>query len=254
MASPERVLVAWSGGKDSALALHRVRADPGLEVAALVTTVNVEYHRVNMHGVRRHLVEEQAAAVGLPLDKIWVFEGAPGAAAGWTSYPPVRPDQGFTVFPSNEVYENALRACLREFRAQGIRRMVFGDIFLEDLKAYRDRLLAEEGFAGLYPLWNCDSRQLMEEFLSLGFRAVVVCVDGRRLGASFVGRALDAAFLADLPAGVDPSGENGEFHTFVFDGPGFARPIEFDRGRVAQQGDFWFCDLFREGTILSPTR
>jgi uncharacterized protein (TIGR00290 family) len=253
MESSERVLVAWSGGKDSALALYEARTVSKLEVGWLLTTFNMAYDRVNMHGVRRDLVEKQAAALGVTVEKMWVVERPPGLAAGWSSYPvPPRPDAGFTVFPSNEDYERELRSCLRRFHAEGVRRVIFGDIFLEDLKAYRDRLLAEEGFSGIYPLWKRDSRKVMEEFLALGFQAIAVCVDTKRLDTSFAGRTVDAAFLADLPAGVDPAGENGEFHTFVFDGPGFARPVEFERGRRAQQGDFWFCDLLPKGAILSP--
>ena len=216
----ERVLLSWSGGKDSALALHELGRSGQYEVAALLTTVTEGTGRIGMHAVRRELLVRQAEALGLPLRELLV--------------PP---------FPPNDVYEAAMRGALEEYAACGVRRVAFGDLFLEDIRAYRERILAGLGMQGLYPIWGRHTAALAREFVALGFRAVLVCVDVEVLDDSFAGRELDHALLAELPSGIDPCGENGEFHTFVFDGPGFRAPIAFERGGVRRESSFAFCDL-----------
>ena len=174
-----------------------------------------------MHRVRRKLLERQATALGLPLQFICL-----------------------PAFPPNSLYEDRVCAALRPFLPQGVRRAVFGDLFLEDIRAWRDALMRPLGMEAWYPLWGRDTTMLAREFLRRRFRAALVCVDARRLDASFAGREFDAALLRELPASVDPCGENGEFHTFVFDGPGFTGgPVAFRRGEVAVQGDFVYQDL-----------
>ena len=216
----ERVLLSWSGGKDSALALYELERAGECEIAALLTTVTDATGRIGMHAVRRELIAQQAKSLRLPLRELMV--------------PP---------FPANDVYEAAMRGVLEEFAASGVRRVAFGDLFLEDIRTYREGMLAGLGLQGLYPVWGRDTSMLVREFLEIGFRAVLVCVDVEVLDASFAGRELDRALLAELPEGVDPCGENGEFHTFVFDGPGFRAPIAFERGHVRRESSFAFCDL-----------
>jgi uncharacterized protein (TIGR00290 family) len=217
----ERVLVSWSGGKDSALALHAV-AD--VHDCTLLTTVTEEYDRISMHGVRVELLRRQADALGLPLRTVLI--------------PPRC---------TNEVYEERMHATLAVQRDAGVRRVVCGDIFLEDVRRYREERLFRDGLSGLFPLWGIDSRELAERFIALGFRAVLCCVDTQALDASFAGRDFDRALLNDLPPGADPCGENGEFHTFVQDGPGFARPVPLRLGeRTLRDGRFAYVDLLPE--------
>jgi uncharacterized protein (TIGR00290 family) len=220
-AATEPVLLSWSGGKDSALALHTLRQTPGVEVSGLLTTVTEDYDRISMHGVRRALLEKQAAAAGLPLHVI--------------SIPPDC---------TNEIYEERMAAALAPHRAQGIRRVAFGDLFLEDIRAYRETRLAGAGMEALFPVWGRDTAELALSFIAQGFQAVLVCVDTDALDPAFAGRAFDADLLRDLPAHVDPCGENGEFHTFVHAGPIFREPIPFQLGRQETRlGRFRFCDL-----------
>ncbi len=227
---PEPVVLCFSGGKDCLMALHDVQKRDDREVIALLTTVTDAYDRVSMHGVRRSLLQKQAKSLGIPLREVSI---APQS--------------------SNVDYEAAMGKVFDDFHRQGIREIVFGDIFLEDLKEYRDAHLARHGLTGHYPLWLRDSRELVEEFLSLGFRAITVCVDPTQLSPSFVGREIDRTFLADLPDGGDPCGENGEFHTFVFDGPDFAFPIGFSVGETVQRDSFFFCDLISDNKSLKPS-
>jgi uncharacterized protein (TIGR00290 family) len=219
--SREKAVVFSSGGKDSALALFE--AGEQCEVAALLTTVTTPDDRVVMHGVRRVLIAQQAAALGLPLEVIPV--------------PPVC---------TNADYEARVRAALDRHCAAEVTAAVFGDVFLEDVRRYREeRLLG--GLRGVFPLWGRDSRELAGRFLDLGFRAVLCCVDTRVLDPSFAGRPYDRDLLDELPAGVDPCGENGEFHTFVHDGPGFARPVPFCLGECdLSDGRFARRDLLSE--------
>lgn len=219
----ERILFCWSGGKDSCLALHKLRCDERYEIAALVTTVTEEYDRISMHGVRRELLELQAAALSLPLEIVLI--------------PPAC---------TNEIYEARMREMLQKHYAGGVRLVAFGDIFLEDLRAYREHNLARIGMEALFPIWQRPSGRLVQEFIALGYRAVTVCVDPRFLDASFAGAEINSEFLTRLPARVDPCGENGEFHSFVFDGPGFSERVAYHTGVVVSRDGFTFCDLVPE--------
>lgn len=202
------------------MALHALRSAGRCRIGALLTTVTDEYDRVSMHGVRRVLLERQAEALGLPL------------------HPVLIPPQCV-----NAIYEDRMREALAEHFARGVRQVAFGDIFLEDLRAYREKNLARVGMQALFPIWKRDTRELAQEFVRLGFRAIAVCVDPRVLGASFAGRELDASFFGDLPPGVDPCGENGEFHTFVFDSPDFRAPVACHAAEKVFRDGFCFCDL-----------
>ena len=223
MSRPQDVLVAWSGGKDSALALRGILHDGRYRVAALLTTVTAEYDRISMHGVRRTLLERQAASLGLPLEQVVISPGA-----------------------TNDEYEGKMAAtlvALRE-RVPGLDTVVFGDLFLADIRAYRERMLARIGMRGVFPLWLRDTRALAQEFVRLGYRAVLVCVDAHQLTPEFAGREFDAELLRDFPSTVDPCGENGEFHTFVYAGPGFRHPVLHERGSVVlRDRRFVYCDL-----------
>jgi uncharacterized protein (TIGR00290 family) len=216
---PEQALVLWSGGKDSALALHEARRQ--YDIVALLTTVTEDYDRISMHGVRTALLDEQAQALGYPLHKVAI--------------PPVC---------TNAVYEHRMAEAMDSYVRRDVRTVVCGDLFLEDIRRYREDKLALVGMRPVFPVWGADTRLLARRFLDLGFRAVLCCVDGQALDGQFAGRLYDEALLAELPPGVDPCGENGEFHTFVFDGPLFARPVHFEVGqRVLREGRFWYCDL-----------
>jgi len=219
----EDVLFCWSGGKDSAMALHALQSAREYRVTALLTTVTEEYDRISMHGVRRVLLERQAASIGLPLHAVLI------------------PPQCI-----NATYEARMKEALGEHLARGVQRVAFGDIFLEDLRVYREKNLAQIEMQALFPIWKRDTRELARDFLRCGFRAITVCVDPRVLDPSFAGRVLDESFFADLPPGVDPCGENGEFHTFVFDGPVFGAPIRFLIGEKVMRDGFCFCDLLPE--------
>ncbi|MCU1343663.1 MAG: protein of unknown function ATP-binding region [Candidatus Acidoferrum typicum] len=220
---PEDVLFCWSGGKDSAMALHALQSARDHRVTALLTTVTEQFDRISMHGVRRALLERQAESIGLPLHAVLI------------------PPQCVNV-----TYEARMNQALHEHLGRGVRRVAFGDIFLEDLRVYREQNLAQIGMEALFPIWKRDSHELARDFLRLGFQAITVCVDPRVLDSSFAGRVLDESFFADLPPGVDPCGENGEFHTFVFDGPVFQKPIRFAVGEKVLRDGFYFCDLLPE--------
>jgi uncharacterized protein (TIGR00290 family) len=220
---PENVVFCWSGGKDSAMALHALQRAHGHRVTALLTTVTEEYHRISMHGVRRVLLERQAASIGLPLHAVLI------------------PPQCV-----NATYEARMQEALNEHLLRGVQHVAFGDIFLEDLRAYRERNLSQLGMEALFPIWKRDTRGLAREFLRLRFQAIAVCIDPRVLDASFAGRVLDESFFADLPPAVDPCGENGEFHTFVFDGPIFRTPVRYVAGERVLRDGFCFCDLLPE--------
>ncbi len=218
---PARALVSWSSGKDSALALRTVLDQGVCQVAALLTTVSSPAGRIAMHGVRRALVEQQAAALGLPLEVVTFNPDEPAAA-----------------------YEAALRHVLSRWQKQGVQAVICGDIFLESVRRRREEKLAAAGWSALFPLWGRDPRELMAEFVHYGFRAILTSVDTAVLGCEFLGRVIDQRFLAELPPRVDPCGENGEYHTFVFDGPGFSRPVGFTIGTVeSPDGRYFTCDL-----------
>ena len=214
------VVLCFSGGKDSVLALQALQSTPQYHVVALLTTVTSEYERVSMHGVRRALLHRQATALGLPLLEIAVPAGS-----------------------SNDVYERQMGQTFTQCRTDGIRHVAFGDIFLEDLRAYREHHTAAYGLTCVFPLWQRDTAALARTFIGEGFKAVVVCVDPRVLDPAFAGRAFDETFLADLPTGVDPCGENGEFHTSVWNGPIFRHPIPVSRGTVVERDGCVYADL-----------
>jgi uncharacterized protein (TIGR00290 family) len=214
------VLVSWSGGKDSCIALYEIQREPKYRVEALLTTVTRDYDRISMHGVRRLLLERQAASLGLPLHQVFISKGA-----------------------TNEEYEMKIGEAFSLYLDRGIDSIVFGDLFLEDIRAYREEFLARHNMRGLFPVWRRDTAIFIREFLELGFRAVVTCVDSKVLDQSFAGRLIDESFLSALPAQVDPCGENGEFHSFVFDGPIFNTPVKFSLGESVLRESFWFRDL-----------
>lgn len=220
-AAKERVVLSWSGGKDSAMAAYHLIASQKYEIAALLTTVTEDYDRISMHGVRRELLRRQAASLGIPLHEV-----------------PIPKDC------SNAIYEARMRQALDEFKAGGIGRVAFGDLFLEDLKRYRDERLAQAGMSGLYPIWRRDTQELVRTFIGLGFRALLCCVDTQALDASFAGREIDLQLLGELPDHVDPCGENGEYHSFVYAGPIFRQPIACAAGqRVMRTPRFNYCDI-----------
>ena len=217
----EKVIVSWSGGKDSALALYEILKTGRYEVLELLTTVTQDYDRISIHGVRRVLLEQQANALGFPLEKMLISKGT-----------------------SDAEYESILLKALNRHKTNGVFSVVFGDLFLEDVKKYREGILSKIGMKGFFPLWKRDTRQLARMFIDLGFKAVITMVDSNFLGKDFAGRTVDAQFLSDLPSNVDPCGENGEFHTFVYDGPMFHEKILFTKGEVVlRENRFYYCDL-----------
>lgn len=221
----ERVIVLWSGGKDSALALYRALAGKEYEVVALVTTVTREYDRISIHGVRTELLRQQAASLGLPLRMVPIPRNC-----------------------TNSQYETEMCEALEPFAQARVCTAVAGDIFLEDVRVYRERLLDSVGMQGAFPLWGLDTAELALAGLRSGFRSVTSCVDSQVLDSSFAGREFDSGFLSDLPPGVDPCGENGEFHSFVFDGPIFRCSVPYVVGDVVlRDGRFYYCDLLPDG-------
>jgi uncharacterized protein (TIGR00290 family) len=214
------IFLSWSGGKDSARALYEIQKANSHSVAALLTTITEDYDRISMHGVRRALLEQQAEALGLPLKKVFIPKDA-----------------------TNATYESRMRALLEEGLRAGIDTVAFGDIFLEDLKLYRERNLTQLGMKGIFPIWKQDSQELAQSFIRMGFKARLVCVDSAILDPSFAGSAFDEELLRHLPPRVDPCGENGEFHSFVYDGPNFQQPVKHTLGEVVQRDHFRFCDL-----------
>jgi uncharacterized protein (TIGR00290 family) len=217
----DKILFSWSGGKDSALALHSILHNKEFEVAALLTTVTADYDRICMHGVRRELLEKQAESIGLPLEKIPISKKS-----------------------STEEYEDKMKTVLLRCKNEGVTAVAFGDIFLEDLKRYREENLAKIGLKGIFPLWKQKSYILAKKFIGSGFKAIITCVDSRQLDGKFCGREFDEALIADLPNNVDCCGENGEFHSFVYAGPLFKKEIFFTKGEIILRDEqFYFCDL-----------
>jgi uncharacterized protein (TIGR00290 family) len=238
----EKVVFCWSGGKDSALALNRILNDPCYEVVALLTTCNEHFKRVSMHGIRVELLDRQAQAIGLPLEKIFVSGQS-----------------------SNDEYQRKMSECMLAYKARGVTGCVFGDIFLEDLRLWREQNLALIGLRGVFPVWKVASHELIQEFITGKFGSIVCCANDAYLDESFVGKNIDAHFVASLPADVDPWGENGEFHSFAFAGPIFKEPVRFQVGEkvyrpleethpgasttvcpspaARRTKGFWFCDL-----------
>jgi uncharacterized protein (TIGR00290 family) len=215
-----RAWMSWSSGKDSTLALQEVRTAGDLDVVSLITTVNTTADRVAMHAVRRVLLEAQAAALGLPLHVVRL---------PWPC--------------ANSVYEEQMSAAVKTAADAGVEQMVFGDLYLADIRSYREHMLAGTGITPVFPLWERPTRELARQMIASGIRAVITCVDPRQAPAELAGRWFDERLLADLPAGVDPCGENGEFHTFVVDGPGFAYPLDVTVGEVVERDGFVFADV-----------
>lgn len=236
----------WSSGKDSSLALYKILQEKKYSVQKLITNVNKEYQRVSMHGLHENLLEAQADSIGIPLEKI-----------------------EFPADVTMDLYNEKMKEKTSLLKAEGFEYAVFGDIFLEDLRKYRDTKLQEVGITGVYPLWKKDTKQLLREFLNLGFKTITVCVNAKLLGEEFVGRVIDEAFIEELPDNIDVCGENGEFHTFCYDGPIFKKPVDFTIGekilrsytlrnndddncyqksdtkkvKKAYDSSFWYCDL-----------
>ncbi len=245
MHAPKQAALLWSGGKDSVLALHHaLQSHPGLHIVKLVTCVSQVYDRVSMHGVRRQLIEQQGAALGLPVRFVVLpHHNDPSC--------PMAHTVPGTTFPSNDTYTLTMLDALQQLKSEGIEVIVFGDIFLEDLRAFRDRLLGVAGLEGAYPLWGRDTRELYREFTDLGFQAILVCVDTLRLSAECCGQFLTPAFGDSLPAGVDACGERGEYHSFTFDGPLFEHPVPFRLGEVHRHDPFAFQELYPGEPVLT---
>jgi uncharacterized protein (TIGR00290 family) len=217
----ERTLFTWSGGKDSVMALYELQKAGDYEILALLTTVTKDYDRISMHGVRRVLLKQQADSLGYRLEQVFISKSA-----------------------SNEEYETKMREILEKYLKAGISTVVFGDIFLEDIRKYREENLSKIGMKAVFPIWKRNTTELAHTFIDLGFKAVITCVDSKVLDKGFVGRRFDEQFLSELPSSVDPCGENGEFHSFVYDGPIFRESLLFEPGDVVLRDDrFYFCDL-----------
>lgn len=212
--------MSWSTGKDSAMAIHEARREGAVEIVGLLTTVTAAFARVSMHGVREELLDRQAEALGLPCWKVPIPSPCP-----------------------NAIYEREMARVLGEVRAQGVDRVIFGDLFLEDLRQYREAKLREVGMTCVFPLWMRDTKALAQDMVRCGLRATLTCIDPRKLERSFAGRTFDAQLLADLPPGVDPCGENGEFHSFAWAGPMFRAPIAVRAGEVVDRDGFVFADV-----------
>ncbi|MCX6297189.1 MAG: diphthine--ammonia ligase [Bacteroidetes bacterium] len=235
MDQKEKAIFCWSGGKDSALALYKVLLENKLEVVALLTTLNATYKRVSMHGVREELLEQQAASIGLPLIKMYVNEG------------------------TNSEYEKEMEALLLLYKQKGVKKVIFGDIFLDDLRQYREKNLEKVNLLAIFPLWKRDTKELIAEFLDLKFKTITCCVNDSYLDKDKVGVNVDREFISSLPDLVDPCGENGEFHTFCYAGPVFKKPIEYALGekiykpleiinpehtdKLPVTKGFWYCEL-----------
>lgn len=244
LAIKPKALMCWSGGKDSSMALHRASSE--YEITALLTTLNADFKRISMHGVREELLDAQAQSIGLPIIKVWVSAG------------------------SNTEYEQQMGQALQAAKAEGVTHVIFGDIFLQDLREYREKQLAKVGLTAVFPLWQCDTTALIQEFIASGFKTITCCINDGYLDASWAGREINQLFIDELPASVDPCGEHGEYHTFCYAGPVFKSPVRFTAGEVVyrpldipmpvasvQQVDddqyicaspvqtkgFWFCEL-----------
>jgi len=217
----EKVVLSWSGGKDSVMALYVLLRSGRYKVVSLLTTVSKQYERISHHGVRVELLEQQAAALGIHLHKLYL------------PYPNC----------SNADYEAAMKKVMLEYKNSSVLTVAFGDIFLQDLREYRQRNLAKVGMEGIFPIWHRDTSELVQTFIALGFKAYLTCVDSKKLGQEFAGRLIDAGLIRDLPEGVDPCGENGEFHSYVYDGPIFRRPVKVSVGQVVLRDVRYFADL-----------
>ncbi|MGB9402956.1 MAG: hypothetical protein WCA98_05425 [Candidatus Acidiferrales bacterium] len=226
MPNRPKAWLAWSSGKDSAWALHTLRRAGEFDVVALLTTINATHARVAMHAVRESLLREQARAAGLSLITVKIPSPCP-----------------------NDVYERAMAAAMERARAEGVTHVAFGDLFLEDIRRYREDHLANSGIAPVFPIWQRDTSALAQEMLAAGLRAVITCVDPSRLSSEFAGRIWNEDFVASLPEGVDPCGENGEFHSFAFAGPMFREPLRVRVGEIVERDGFVFADVLSEDAM-----
>jgi uncharacterized protein (TIGR00290 family) len=216
----ERAAVSWSGGKDSTFALYKMLKANNYQIESLLTTITEGVNRISIHGVRESLLEKQAAGLNIPLKKMYIPQNS-----------------------SNEVYQQRMEEQLIELKNQGIETVIFGDILLEDVRAYREELIEKQKMKAIFPLWGQSTDGLIKEFLSLGFKTITTCIDTERLSNKFLGREIDELFIKELPENVDPCGENGEFHTFTFSGPIFKQKIDFSLGETVEKGRFHFRDL-----------
>jgi uncharacterized protein (TIGR00290 family) len=237
MMNKQKAIFSWSGGKDSAYCLQKVLVEELFDVAYLLTTVNDQFHRISMHGVREALLEKQAESVGIPLLKVSVSDG------------------------TNQEYERQMEAILAKAKLEGIQHVIFGDIFLDDLRVYREKNLAKIGMQGVFPLWKMNTASLIRDFINMQFKTILSCTNDAYLGEEWVGREIDKTFIDQLPVNVDPCGENGEFHSFCYDGPLFKKKIAFSVGEKVYKPleiksqdmnslstqtttkGFWYCDL-----------
>jgi uncharacterized protein (TIGR00290 family) len=216
----EKILFGWSGGKDSTMALYEILKNNHYKVVSLLTTITKDYDRISMHGVRRPLVEQQAKSLNIPLYQVLIPKDC-----------------------SNEIYAAKMAEALNKFKQEGVETVAFGDIFLEDVRKYREENLDKLNMKGIFPIWGRDSAELAHSFIALGFKSVISCIDTKVMDKKFLGRQFDEAFLAELPPKIDPSGENGEFHSFVYDGPIFKQGIGYKHGEMVLRDSFHFCDL-----------
>jgi uncharacterized protein (TIGR00290 family) len=225
------VVMSWSGGKDSVMALHELLRSADYDVVELMASISEEYRRVSHHGVREELLDAQAAAIGIPLLKVYLPSGDSGGC-------------------SNEVYEAIMKRVMDAYKARDVTTVAFGDLFLEDLRAWREANLAKAGMRGLFPIWKRNTAQVAREVIRLGYRAYLSCVEAN-VGPGFVGRLYDEKFLSELPSGIDPCGENGEFHSFVFDGPIFAKPVAVRVGQLVTRDGRFYADILPEEIRLA---
>ena len=216
----KKILMSWSGGKDCSMALYDIQKEKRYEISGLLTTVTAVYDRVSMHGVRRALVEKQSESLGLRLQKVHIPKDS-----------------------TNKEYEKRMKEVLMGYQKENINCVAFGDIFLEDVRKYREKKLSQAGMKAVFPLWKRNTANLTREFIDLGFKAIVTCVDSKYLDSSFAGKFIGNEFISRLPSNVDPGGENGEFHSFVFDGPIFKKKIGVSIGEVVLRNGLYFCDL-----------
>ncbi|MFC1478005.1 diphthine--ammonia ligase [Candidatus Margulisiibacteriota bacterium] len=217
----KKALFCWSGGKDSALALYELQKNKDYEISALLTTVTEGYDRISMHGVRLPLLDRQAEAIGIPLEKVFISKNS-----------------------SDEEYGAKMHEVLTKYKASGVSSAVFGDLYLEDVRKYREKQLKKVEMTAVFPLWGSNTTETAHRFIDAGFKTIITCVDTDQLDKSFTGRKYDKQFINELPCPVDPCGENGEFHSFVFDGPCFNRAIGFTKGEtVLRDNRFYYCDL-----------
>jgi uncharacterized protein (TIGR00290 family) len=216
-----KAVLSWSGGKDSSLALYETSRNKEIEIVGLLTTITKGFDRISMHGVRRSLLLKQAESIGLPLYEVFIPKKS-----------------------TNEIYEREMRSVLIKLKEDlSATTYLFGDIFLQDIREYREKNLSQIGMDAVFPLWGKNTRDLARYFISEGFRAVLCTLDPRELDPKFCGREFDDSFLSEIPSTVDPCGENGEFHTFVYEGPIFTNPIKIERGEVVERDGFYFADL-----------